>query len=60
MPGVHALAFDSPADTIEITHTARSRDGLALGALRAGETRGGGPKGGVTIDDVLEDILGEL
>jgi 4-hydroxy-tetrahydrodipicolinate reductase len=69
MPGVHALAFDSPADTIEITHTARSRDGLALGALRAaewlvnaapGKLAGAARKGVFTIDDVLEDILGEL
>ncbi|MDR3122663.1 MAG: 4-hydroxy-tetrahydrodipicolinate reductase [Treponema sp.] len=69
MPGVHALAFDSPADTIEITHTARSRDGLALGALRAaewlvnaapGKPAGAARKGVFTIDDVLEDILKEL
>jgi 4-hydroxy-tetrahydrodipicolinate reductase len=66
MPGLHALAFDSPADTIEIRHTARSRDGLALGAIRAAEwlvnAAPGGPaaaarRGVFTIDDVLEDIL---
>jgi 4-hydroxy-tetrahydrodipicolinate reductase len=37
VPGVHALCFDSPADTIEITHTARNREGLASGAIQAAE-----------------------
>jgi 4-hydroxy-tetrahydrodipicolinate reductase len=31
-PGTHSLIFDSPADTVEITHTVRNRDGLAAGA----------------------------
>jgi 4-hydroxy-tetrahydrodipicolinate reductase len=69
MPGLHALAFDSPADTIEITHTARSRDGLALGAIRAAEwlvnAAPGKPatavrRGVFTIDDVMEDILKQV
>jgi 4-hydroxy-tetrahydrodipicolinate reductase len=69
MPGTHALAFDSPADTIEITHTARSRDGLALGAIRAaewlanaapGKPAGTARQGVFTIDDVMEDILKDL
>jgi 4-hydroxy-tetrahydrodipicolinate reductase len=34
-PGTHTVFFDSGADTIELTHTARSRDGFALGAVRA-------------------------
>lgn len=34
-PGTHEIGFDSPADTITIRHTARSRDGFARGALRA-------------------------
>lgn len=35
VPGTHTLIFDSAADTIELTHTARSREGFALGAVRA-------------------------
>jgi 4-hydroxy-tetrahydrodipicolinate reductase len=35
VPGTHTVFFDSGADTIELTHTARSRDGFALGAVRA-------------------------
>lgn len=35
IPGTHEIGFDSPADTITLRHTARSRDGFARGALRA-------------------------
>lgn len=35
VPGTHTLFVDSPADTIEITHRARSREGFACGAVRA-------------------------
>jgi len=35
VPGTHEIGFDSPADTITLTHTARSREGFARGALRA-------------------------
>ena len=37
VPGEHTVGFDSEADTITLTHTARSRKGFALGALRAAE-----------------------
>jgi 4-hydroxy-tetrahydrodipicolinate reductase len=67
MPGIHSLFFDSPADTIEITHTARNREGFAAGAIRAAEwlvsSTGPGqvalsPRIGVfTMDDVLKDML---
>ncbi|GHV24590.1 4-hydroxy-tetrahydrodipicolinate reductase [Spirochaetia bacterium] len=60
LPGTHTLIFDSPADTIEITHTARNRDGLATGALRAVEWLVATPRQGVfTLDDVLADIWGD-
>jgi len=35
IPGTHTVGFDSEADTIELTHRARSRRGFALGALQA-------------------------
>ncbi|MDR0997757.1 MAG: 4-hydroxy-tetrahydrodipicolinate reductase [Treponema sp.] len=67
VPGVHTLCFDSPADTIEITHTARNREGLASGALTAaqwllncpgsGKPAGKARQGIFTMDDVLEDIF---
>lgn len=37
MPGVHSLVFDSPFDTLTITHECRNREGLALGAVLAAE-----------------------
>lgn len=35
VPGTHKIFFDSAADTIELTHTARSRQGFASGAVHA-------------------------
>jgi len=35
VPGTHEIGFDSAEDTLTLRHTARSRDGFALGALRA-------------------------
>jgi 4-hydroxy-tetrahydrodipicolinate reductase len=56
VPGTHSLYFDSTADTIEITHTVRSRDGFASGAVRAAQWLGSGRKGFFTIDDMLKEI----
>lgn len=35
IPGTHKVFFDGTADTIELTHTARSREGFASGAVEA-------------------------
>jgi len=35
IPGTHIIGFDSPFDTIELKHTARNREGFAVGALKA-------------------------
>ena len=56
VPGTHSLFFDSTADTIELTHTARSREGFARGAVRAAEWLPG-KRGVYTVDDLLADIL---
>jgi 4-hydroxy-tetrahydrodipicolinate reductase len=37
VPGTHELGFDSESDTITLSHTARSREGFAAGALLAAE-----------------------
>ena len=37
LPGTHTVGFDSEADTIALTHTARSRRGFAEGALAAAQ-----------------------
>jgi len=57
VPGTHALLFDSPADSIEIKHTVRSREGLVSGAITAAvwlhKAVSGGKRGVFTFDDVL-------
>jgi 4-hydroxy-tetrahydrodipicolinate reductase len=35
--GTHTVGFDAAAETLVLTHTARGRDGFALGALHAAE-----------------------
>jgi 4-hydroxy-tetrahydrodipicolinate reductase len=37
IPGTHEIGFDSSADTITLRHTARSREGFALGAIKAAQ-----------------------
>lgn len=52
IPGTHEAGFDSAADTITLRHTARSREGFALGAIRAAEWVVG-KKGFYEFGDVL-------
>jgi len=59
VPGQHSLFFDSPADTIEITHTARTREGFAAGAVRAAKWLTSDARSGIFgMDDMLGDIFG--
>ncbi len=37
VPGIHTIRYDSEADFIEITHSAKSRKGFALGVVLAAE-----------------------
>ena len=37
VPGTHEIGFDSAADTITLRHTARNREGFALGAIKAAQ-----------------------
>ena len=37
VPGIHTINYESEVDFIEITHSAKSRKGFALGAVRAAE-----------------------
>jgi 4-hydroxy-tetrahydrodipicolinate reductase len=58
VPGTHSLFFDSQADTIEITHTARSRESFASGAVLAAQWLTAKERRGVfTIDDILKEYL---
>ena len=58
IPGTHRVGFDGPADHIELTHTARSRDGFALGAITAAEWIRG-KTGFFEFTDVMDEIIGQ-
>jgi 4-hydroxy-tetrahydrodipicolinate reductase len=55
-PGRHCVTFDSPADTIEIVHTARTRAGFAQGAVVAAEWLHG-RTGFFSMDRFVEEFL---
>lgn len=56
IPGTHVAGFDGMADTIELTHTARSREGFASGAVLAAEWIVG-KRGFYEFTDVMDEIL---
>lgn len=56
IPGTHIVGFDASADTVELTHTARSREGFASGAILAAEWIVG-KKGFYEFTDVMDEIL---
>lgn len=51
-PGTHRICYSSPIDTLEISHTAHSREGFATGALQVAEWIIG-KKGVLSMDDFL-------
>jgi 4-hydroxy-tetrahydrodipicolinate reductase len=57
IPGTHRVGFDGPADQITLTHTARSREGFAAGALMAAAWIVG-RRGVHEFTEVLDEILG--
>ena len=56
IPGTHTVGFDSAAETITLTHTARDRSGFARGALEAARWVQG-RSGWFGMDDVLRERL---
>jgi 4-hydroxy-tetrahydrodipicolinate reductase len=56
IPGTHRVGFDSEADQILLTHTARSRQGFASGALVAAHWING-RTGVFEFAEVIEEIL---
>lgn len=55
--GTHTVTFDSEADTITLTHRARSRSGFAIGALMAAGWIGRAEPGLYRFDDLFETIV---
>ncbi len=56
IPGTHTVGFDSPQDTIELKHTARNREGFAMGAVMAAKWIKE-KKGFFNIDDMMNDVI---
>jgi len=56
IPGTHRVGFDSPADHITLTHTARNREGFAAGALLAAAWIRG-RKGMYEFSEVFDEML---
>lgn len=57
VPGIHSIRWDSEADSITLTHSAKSRSGFALGAVLAAEWLKD-KKGYHTIAEMLSSITG--
>jgi len=57
-PGCHSVTFDSPEETITLTHQARNREGFAKGAVRAAEWLIG-KQGLYTIDHMVTSLQEE-
>lgn len=56
IPGTHRVGFDGPADQILLEHTARSREGFALGAVLAAEWIVG-RKGFFEFTAIMDEII---
>lgn len=56
IPGTHDVGFDGVADTIVLTHRARSREGFALGALWAAKWIAG-RKGCYEFSQAMDEFL---
>jgi 4-hydroxy-tetrahydrodipicolinate reductase len=56
IPGTHTVGFDSEADTLAITHTARSRAGFAEGAVMAAQWIQG-RKGFYEFSQIIEEKM---
>jgi 4-hydroxy-tetrahydrodipicolinate reductase len=56
IPGTHTILFDSPSDTIMITHEARNREGFARGAVQAAEWLRG-KQGFYSFVDYIQEIM---
>jgi 4-hydroxy-tetrahydrodipicolinate reductase len=55
--GTHTVYFDSDADTIELTHRAKNRQGFAQGAITAVTWLVGQKPGLYTLDDLISHIM---
>lgn len=57
IPGTHSVYFDSPFDTVECTHRARTREGFAYGAVLAAEKISQLSPGLHHFPDIFEELF---
>lgn len=61
VPGIHEILIDGDYDSITLTHSARTREGFASGAIAAAEWLLETDRYGLlSMDDFLDDLLGDL
>jgi 4-hydroxy-tetrahydrodipicolinate reductase len=59
IPGTHRVGFDSAADQITLTHTARTREGFAAGALLAARWIKG-RRGVYEFSEAIDEMIKEV
>lgn len=58
VPGIHTVKWESPIDSITIEHSAKSRQGFALGAVMAAEWLMAHPRQGlVSLQEMYDELL---
>lgn len=58
VPGIHTVIWDSPQDTVTLSHSAKSREGFALGAVLAAEWISG-KRGWHSIGEMFSELIPE-
>lgn len=56
IPGTHKVLIDSLFDTVEVSHTARNRNGFALGAVMAAEWMEK-RKGFIAVEEFIKELF---
>lgn len=56
-PGTHTVTWDSPVDSLQLIHTSKSRDALALGAVIAAEWLAKAPAGFHGMEALMQDVV---
>jgi 4-hydroxy-tetrahydrodipicolinate reductase len=57
-PGTHTVTYESPVDTLTLSHEIKSRTGLAAGAVAAAEFLAGEVAAGRAVVYTMGELLG--
>ncbi len=58
VPGIHEITWESPIDSISIKHSAKTREGFALGAVMAAEWLASHP-GVHSMDEMMQELISD-